>query len=333
VSTTYNGNPAATQAPSSPPAPGVSPELVLPADGDADNAASVAQAFKVLADFISWLTAPFAIALAWTQEIVAWRNARLQKIYGIDHFGFPRGRLVQWDENWKASLGYGCSGVTARQVGSWRQVITSAGGSIDSPGPGVGGVGGNPFGPIRAIRFFTDTGGSAVGQYVEQFIAQDSYDGYLDDDTVLSVDFDFVATDITHQSIMVGFAASGLDIDPTNAVFFRSDNSTANWQCVANSNPGSTSSDSGVAISATTIYRFRIVPVGANRSDDSTRRVLFFINDALVGNLTTNIPFGSGNQAYAPFMRGTTLLSGGTLPNMSMAIVSYRQTTAPAGVF
>ena len=322
MSTTYNGNPAATQTPSSPPAPGVSPELVLPADGDADNAASIAQAFKVLADFISWLTAPFAIALAWTQEIVAWRNARLQKIYGIDHFGFPRGRLIRWDEDWKQSSGYACSGVTSRQVGNWTQIITSAGGSIAVTAPGT------PFGPTRALRLTTDNGGGAVGQYVEQAIAADTADGYLDDDTIISIDFDVDTSDIAYQQIYVGLRA----VDLTNAVYFLSDTSGANWQCITKASPGSTGVDSGVAVAISTIYRFRIVMVGANRGDDATRRALFFINGALVANITTNIPVGSSN-VLSPFMRGVTFVVGATDHDMSMAIVSYTQTTAPAGVF
>lgn len=52
----YTGDPAATQAPSPPPGQDVEPVGDLPDDGDALNAASVAQAFKVCLDFIAWLT-------------------------------------------------------------------------------------------------------------------------------------------------------------------------------------------------------------------------------------------------------------------------------------
>lgn len=50
----YTGNPAATQSPSSAPAPGVAPIGALPADGDADSGATFAQAFKVCLDFIAY---------------------------------------------------------------------------------------------------------------------------------------------------------------------------------------------------------------------------------------------------------------------------------------
>lgn len=52
----YTGNPAATEAPSPPPGANVAPIVSLPIDPDAFNAASHYQVYKVLADFIAWLT-------------------------------------------------------------------------------------------------------------------------------------------------------------------------------------------------------------------------------------------------------------------------------------
>lgn len=52
--TTYSGSPTSAQSPSAAPGPGVVATLSLPADGDADNAASVAQAFKVAADGLTY---------------------------------------------------------------------------------------------------------------------------------------------------------------------------------------------------------------------------------------------------------------------------------------
>jgi hypothetical protein len=50
MSSNYTGNPAGVQSPATAPAVNNPPIAVLPSDGDADSAASVAQAFKVLAD-------------------------------------------------------------------------------------------------------------------------------------------------------------------------------------------------------------------------------------------------------------------------------------------
>lgn len=58
MSSTYTGNPASTESPAYRPLPGTLPVATLPSDGDADNAASVAQAFKVEADYIAGLMMP-----------------------------------------------------------------------------------------------------------------------------------------------------------------------------------------------------------------------------------------------------------------------------------
>jgi hypothetical protein len=51
--TNYTGVPSSTQPPSPTPGAGVAPIVALPNDGEPANAASVAQAYKVLADFIA----------------------------------------------------------------------------------------------------------------------------------------------------------------------------------------------------------------------------------------------------------------------------------------
>ena len=61
MSSNYSGNPTATQAPSPQPAQGITPIAQLPSDGDSLNAASVAQAFKMLTDLGAYLTKNAAI--------------------------------------------------------------------------------------------------------------------------------------------------------------------------------------------------------------------------------------------------------------------------------
>lgn len=55
MSSNYTGNPTATEAPAAAPSPGTAPIIVLPSDGDAASAASVAQALKCLADYVAFL--------------------------------------------------------------------------------------------------------------------------------------------------------------------------------------------------------------------------------------------------------------------------------------
>lgn len=55
MSTNYTGNPTATESPAAQPSPGIPPIVVIPADGDSVSAASVAQGYKVLADYMSYV--------------------------------------------------------------------------------------------------------------------------------------------------------------------------------------------------------------------------------------------------------------------------------------
>ena len=55
MSTDYTGNPAAVQAPSPAPGPGIAPILRMPGSGDAGDITSIVQMFKTLADGEAWL--------------------------------------------------------------------------------------------------------------------------------------------------------------------------------------------------------------------------------------------------------------------------------------
>ena len=123
--TNYTGNATAAESPSPAPGPGGVPIVALPADSDPPNAATFAQAYKILANFIAWLTTPFAIINAWTQNIVIWYNALLQPISGIDHFGMRRGRLYPWTENWSDGHSYDIGGGPSQRTDG-RKVAPSA---------------------------------------------------------------------------------------------------------------------------------------------------------------------------------------------------------------
>lgn len=56
MASNYTGNPTGVQTPSSAPAPGVAPIIVIPAGTDPSTIESITQQMKVGADFIAWLT-------------------------------------------------------------------------------------------------------------------------------------------------------------------------------------------------------------------------------------------------------------------------------------
>jgi hypothetical protein len=105
VASNYTGNQGSTQAPSGPPTPDGNPVASIPVDGDPVNAASVAQGFKMAADWLAWLTKPKAIATSWVQAIRRYRSAVGHTRAVIDHLGFLNGRVVSWDEPWPWAVG------------------------------------------------------------------------------------------------------------------------------------------------------------------------------------------------------------------------------------
>lgn len=96
MSSNYTGDPTAAQAPSPPPGRDIEPVTTLPTDGDAGNAASVMQAFKVLADFVAWCTNHMPIKDDTNANEMntpfRWPQAMASQIDDADHrlaFGYP----------------------------------------------------------------------------------------------------------------------------------------------------------------------------------------------------------------------------------------------------
>ncbi len=326
--TPYTGDPDSTQAPSGPPDGGAPPILNLPDDSDPPNGATFAQAYKVVADFIAWLLAPFAKIAAWTQAVVVWANALKQPITGIDHFGMLRESTYGWTENWDNSgqYSYG-AGPGNRAIGTrWHQELGGATGSIDAPPPGAGFVAGNPFVQQRAIRF---TNGTVANDFISMNVDPNSAGLIFTDDTVVSVDFPAFVDGFANITYSFGLMGSGLAPDLGNGAYFYKDGTLPQWQCKTALAASTHSVSSGITVVANTVYRFRIVLIGANRDDSSTARALFFINEALVGNIILDLPI---NVDVVPAFY-VNPNAGAAAHEFAFGAVRYKQTIYPGGVF
>ena len=91
---TYVGDATLAESPSPAPSPTSIPQLTLPSPGDGDTAASVAQAYKALANEVSWLKEPRGVVGNWNQFLRKYENARQQKRFLVDHMGYPAGDLI-----------------------------------------------------------------------------------------------------------------------------------------------------------------------------------------------------------------------------------------------
>jgi len=281
--TNHTGDKTLTQAPSPKPNPGISPIVVIPNDGEDSDAASISQALAATADLLDWLTKPQAKTADWAAPIVKYLSADGKQRWGIDHLGFPAGRLNHWREAWPAADTTGAltgtGGVSFGNAG-WTisRVQTSGICRADVKDPDTNWS-------QRYVDLQTgDTANDVIGLWrppSSRFTA----------DSLIALEWDAKPAGLSgNTKYVMGFIGNLLPASGVGA-WFEWPGSGTNWLCRSFDGSAFSQIDSGVA--ATTGWaRFRIEYHGANVDDSAAERVLYFINGALVANKTTNMPSG-----------------------------------------
>lgn len=338
MSTNYTGVPSATQAPASPPPAGVAPELVLPADGDPANAASIAQALKVVADYIAFLQSPFGNAAAQAQPILPAQCARLLSRMGFDHRGFLGGNALRWSEDWidvgaTAKTGTPSSGAW---FGRWNFSLNES--SAVSPSPRAEVVA--PAGSADVVRWLMLSGAAAPGcAVVEQCGGFQSTSGggvdmvmefLLRYDTLTSTSssamgiFDGTLVGLAPESAFESLAPKGIGlyrpVSGTNLLFYSNISGT----------PASPV-DTGIAAAISTTYRVRFEMQSPNASDNTAARFLCYINGAIVADVAPgSLPNIALTPAFFVFDN-----SGSAAPTVQMKIGAPRGAYAlqPGNIF
>lgn len=183
-------------------------------------------------------------------------------------------RYVTYDEDeFLATLNSGKLGWTATTNGTGSSIATSAFGQD---------------GTQRALGVFQlTTGTTATGRAALNRGANTFHFGYCYFEQVWRLALSELSDSTNRYRVDVGFidniAANGQQAD---GVYFRySDNENGGrWECVCRESNVETVADSGVAATDNNFAIFRI-EVAENASE-----VRFFINDVLVGTITSNIP-------------------------------------------
>lgn len=334
--TDYTGSPTAAQAPSPAPDPDNFPIVRIPIDTEAANVSSVNQEFKTLADHVAWLKQPRAFGSAWIQAIKVFRNAILQRRWGIDHMGFPGGKLQAWQEDW-ANVGFvtvSAAGGPTNWAGPWQYYIQAAAvaGSIQAMSADADG-GGNALSPRSCwLRF---SGGISGGANNNVLLVEHRLGATRFDPTncmVMEWEQSGANSIGAHNS---GGIATATQAGMTGALtsffgvgfVFRSGTDT-NWQAChrALAAGAPTFVDTGVAIGSG-IVRMRIEVYGASTADDGNARVIWYINGAIVANVAVDI----GKGGAIPFFRQFT--NGSSLYQTGVGHVAFRANLAAGDVF
>lgn len=103
--TTYTGDPTGAATPDVAPEPETAVVVNIPIATEGRTVSSIDQAFKALANQISWLKKVKAKASAWAGLIWATRTSLGHRRAGFDHLGLPGGQIVNWIEDWSGGVG------------------------------------------------------------------------------------------------------------------------------------------------------------------------------------------------------------------------------------
>jgi len=315
MATNYTGDPTAAQTPSGAPIPDTAPIVVIPADGEAENAASITQLAKVPADWIAWLMKPRARASQWAEPIHLYRDGGLRKRFGIDHLGFPMGKLQVWQENWGTQIfviGAGSLQLSAFSDQGWQF------GSKKAAGSGAVQVQ-FPDATWPHSRYVEIDAGNSAGDYS---FAQRVAPCMFHADVVLAMEWDMKLPATPNYDIAMGFGGQSdfaTGAHGAHAWFYNAGGS-GNWRCQTDDGTALNDQDSGVAI-GTSKTRFRIEYHGVNVDEAGAERVLFFINGTLVKNLTANMPSAASPATAAPLFAMAS--AGGSSGVMTVGVPRF----------
>ena len=290
MSSNYTGSETATQAPATAPAWDNSPIVVIPADGDAANAASVAQAMKEPADVLDFLL----------------RHA--------DNRDYQPG--VRFRENW---IGY--ASTTIQPPAPWRFISAVPDGANTFAATALVGV--NAGAP--SIQIDPGHTGTASGFLVTAeddgaggLIANSG--GFLDTGSIVALATRAVLSwrglisvggaNLTRWFMGWCDAAETLDAyaggvapgTPQNGIFFYKASADTNWKAITVNGTAATTTDTGIA-GDSTWREFKIDVL--NVAGTPTAR--FYINGVLVATHTatwpdigTRIGFGGARTSGTP---------------------------------
>jgi hypothetical protein len=286
----------------------------MPADGDADNAASVAQDFKVTADFLAWLMSPRAKASDWATAVMRYKDARLNDRFIVDHYGLPGGELLEWREDFGRRTDWSLSGAGTASIGKWVITQTGAASAISGNGPGISaGINFSDTHPV--LKFDID---DAAANTSEMLIAASAHTAIWSPNNLVELDYKLaphVVTDVTWVHGVCGLSEH-INTIANGAFFIRNNAPGSTWHARTIQGGTPTDVDTGVAGTADTSHHFKIIIAGSGIDDASAARAVFLVDGVVKANITTNIP-ATGTHIQ-PIWGGFS--GGGAAGNQSMLL-------------
>jgi hypothetical protein len=253
----------------------------------------------------------------WDTEIVSYHDARnANRRWGIDHFGFPGGQVIQWDEEWP----YSDAGTFG---GDLRWGTSTFGGTVGTHNVGTTGTNSRFF---RSVLVTPDNTTTTSTYAIKKFATCLS-----NNDLALTIQCPLAFSAVGSNSIL-GFFGIGNNepVAGTNGIWvFRASGST-NWSLRASGGSGGSTVDTGVAPAANVYQRMKLIFVGANASDNGIARVSLLINGILVAHIDNPL---AADAPLVPIFGANQLVTVGSPTSIAFGPIHYRQNMFPDDVF
>lgn len=278
-------------------------DLVRWTDGEIYQAIVSTIAFdpSMVANWKLFRGSPDPSATDWTTEIFAYRNRARARVAGFDHFGFPAGRILHFEENWLNSAADDLLIVTGfGEFGSWRfKLVNPVGGVelIKVHGPYTTDLTTRPRGPIVGVRHDGGTGGATVLELCRPLVHMD--DGSIEFEAEFTINGGSALA--STSSIALGFSDGTLyTTGSTNGINTGTAFIPGAYICKLAGQTNlrvislplsltGASTDTGVVAARDTRFRYKVVVLGAADSGAGASRVVHFLNGVQIGIHSVNM--------------------------------------------
>ncbi len=309
MSSNYTGNPTGTQSPSPQPGVFVDPIVNLPSDGDDLNAASVAQAYKALADSCAYSASGYREypSAATTDNNVGYAEHLGLVRSGVDYNGYIIEPPLNLSENWIVDRINSSSIVSGTSLvgSSFSYTNNSTNGTIDTaaiintfhalparyPVPRIGLK-------LSSTGVNTNRISLASRDYICVATAASTVVAWFD------IGVSSLGNNITASCGLSSSTVAGV-VNGADACIVYAQPALTNWFVRTIDDNASTDIDTGVPIAADQMMRVKIVLSGSSTAPG--HKCWVFINNVQVASSTTNLPRETAGGGFMYFSLGLAL--------------------------
>jgi hypothetical protein len=269
---------------------------------------------------------------SWAEAIKIYKNAVLQSRFGIDHLGFPAGKLIQWNEDFGSMqpfVGTGVIAATPLPYSRWG-VVNFTTGNINS----ISAIGAYAIDPVLPSAMVQLVSAAIVGSnhlyavnpavvHIPGMAISYQWDAYIQGTDAASAEIfgGLISAPLTG----VGGAIS--TIAPTGVGFIKR-TGDANWFTYNNGTYVTT----GIAAASATRFRFRLELLSAAAADAGTAQVIFYVNGTRITAAQSATAPLLGLGCYPVFRNARTAI-GTTGYSLLIGANDFRANLWPGDVF